>query len=172
MLDFSDHVSEDEGCYVFWETKSILASTASAPAQTGTSSPRPRASQRSGAPSPSLGVTSNGTPKPKRTTTVASLPSPSGSTSGATNRPARLRKRRKALDRRKGGSDSSSQPLDARTLQMVSQLAMKVNARAAGLTSPAMPRQSVKASEESESLASPKGKGKEREVGAVKRAFH
>ncbi|BGP34793.1 hypothetical protein JCM10296v2_006616 [Rhodotorula toruloides] len=166
MLDYSDHESEEEGCYVFWETKSILASTASAQAQPGTSSPRPRASQRSGAPSPSLGVT---TPKPKRTTTLASLPSPSGSTSGATSRPVRLRKRRKALDRRKGGSDSSSQPLDARTLQMVSQLAMKVNARAAGLSSPAVSRQSVKTSEGTDSLASPKGKGKEREVVAETR---
>ncbi|BGP10815.1 hypothetical protein JCM10049v2_006708 [Rhodotorula toruloides] len=169
MLDYSDHESEEEGCYVFWETKSILASTASAPAQPGSSSPRPRASQRSGAPSPSLGVTSNGTPEPKRTTTLASLPSPSGSTSGTTERPARLRKRRKALDRRKGGTDSSSQPLDARTLQMVSQLAMKVNARAAGLSSPAVPRQAVKASEGLDSLASPKGKGKAREVLPVKR---
>ncbi|BGP27103.1 proteophosphoglycan 5 [Rhodotorula toruloides] len=164
MLGYSDHESEEEGCYVFWETKSILAGTASAPAQPGTSSPRPRVSQRSGAPSPSLGVTSNGTPKPKRTTTVASLPSPSGSTSGATTRPARLQKRRKALDRRKGGSDSSSQPLDARTLQMVSQLAMKVNARAAGLSSPVVPRQPVKAGEGVEALASPREKGKEREV--------
>ncbi|GAA5886258.1 hypothetical protein JCM6882_001583 [Rhodosporidiobolus microsporus] len=142
--------SEEEGCYVFWETKSILAPVP------GSSSGPSRAS-RSDAPSPSLGCTSTGTPKAKRTTSLASLPSPSGSTS-LTARPLRQRKKRKALGRRDGAQQASSQPLDAHTLRMVSQLAMKVNARAAGLASPVVTRSAVAAATPS---ADAKGKGKE-----------
>ncbi|GAA5968484.1 hypothetical protein JCM11641_007652 [Rhodosporidiobolus odoratus] len=146
--DPSPSESEDEGCYVFWETKSILppAPPAAKPAST---------SQRSGAPSPSLGTTLNGTPKPKRTTSLASLPSPSSSNSNVV-RPLRQRKKRRPIGR---NAEPASQPLDAHTLRMVSQLAMKVNARAAGIASPTVTRsgQPVK-------MPSTVGKGKGKEV--------
>ncbi|GAA5824921.1 hypothetical protein JCM11251_005393 [Rhodosporidiobolus azoricus] len=145
--------SEDEGCYVFWETKSILAPVS------GSSDGLNRGS-RSDAPSPSFGSTSHGTPKAKRTTSFASLPSPSGSTT-STARPLRLRKKRKALRRGSGAPEASSQPLDAHTLRMVSQLAMKVNARAAGLISPVVTRGEEAAVTPS---AAGKGKGKELDV--------
>ncbi|GAA6010415.1 hypothetical protein JCM10207_001293 [Rhodosporidiobolus poonsookiae] len=145
--------SEDEGCFVFWQTDTILPP---APPHTASSSSAPSKSQRSGAPSPSLGCTSTGTPKPKRTTSLASLPSPSASTV-STVRPLRQRKKRKPLDRRNAAPDPSSQPLDAETLRMVSQLAKKVNARAAGIVSPVVTRARQPAVVEVEEG---KGKGK------------
>lgn len=162
--------SEDEGCYVFWDTPSILPPAPRPTAPLAVPSPPRRTSQRSGAPSPSLGGLAGaaaGTPKPKRTTAVAALPSPSGSATGskATSRPLRQRKRLKGL--RRGTSEASSQPLDARALQMVSQLAMKVNARTASMSSPAL-SQATTGDE-----AVPEGKGKGKAVNSepvVKRA--
>ncbi|GAA5881331.1 hypothetical protein JCM1840_006761 [Sporobolomyces johnsonii] len=145
--------SEEEGCYVYWETKPIL------PVPSPTT--RERTSQRSGAPSPSLAVASNGTPKPKRTTAVASLPSPSAPAS-LQGRAPRVRKKRKAIERRNTAQELPSQPMDARTLQMVSQLAMKVNARSQpGYSSPALLEkrsQNVRAA--TMAVTDSKGKGK------------
>ncbi|GAA6046649.1 hypothetical protein JCM3770_003096 [Rhodotorula araucariae] len=146
--------SEDEGCYVYWDTPALVP-PAAAPAP----SPR-RPSQRSGAPSPSLGTSATGTPKPKRTTTAAALPSPTASTTSTVNARA-LRQRKRLKGGRRGAQEPASQPLDARTLQMVSQLAMKVNARTASMSSPAPPR----ARHESPSgVAGLEGKGKGRAV--------
>ncbi|GAA5950216.1 hypothetical protein JCM21900_003512 [Sporobolomyces salmonicolor] len=138
--------SEEEGCYVYWETKPIL------PIPSPTT--RERTSQRSGAPSPSLAVVSNGTPKPKRTTVAAALPSPSAPVSSQERAP-RVRKKRKAFERRNTAQELPSLPMDARTLQMVSQLAMKVNARSQpGYNSPALlEKQSI-------AVTDSKGKGK------------
>ncbi|GAA5871983.1 hypothetical protein JCM8547_006209 [Rhodosporidiobolus lusitaniae] len=154
-MDGSTSDDEDHGCYVYWETKSILPPCPALPEP----APYKPKSQRSDAPSPSLGASTSGTPRPKRTTSLASLPSPSASTT-STVRPLRQRKKRKALDRRNTVQEPSSQPLDAHTLRMVSQLAMKVSARSAGYASPAMTRGGPLA-------FSSVGKGKGKEVAKV-----
>ncbi|GAA5836881.1 hypothetical protein JCM9279_007688 [Rhodotorula babjevae] len=149
--------SEDEGCYVYWDTPSILP-----PAPQSAPSPGPRRpSQRSGAPSPSFGTLAvAGTPKPKRTTTAAALPSPSGSTSGAKATRA-LRQRKRLKGARRSAAEASSQPLDARALQMVSQLALKVNARTASMASQAPPvSRARQASIGPEAAQGGKGKGR------------
>ncbi|GAA6043084.1 hypothetical protein JCM8097_008414 [Rhodosporidiobolus ruineniae] len=136
---------EDEGCYVFWETPSILPPAPRAPSHAAAAA-KTRSQRSDEAPSPSLGphhAQPNGTPKgPKRTSSAATLPSPSGSTlSIPSARPVpALRQKKKRRNGTGGQEQPASQPLDARTLRMVSQLAMKVNAREAGVKSPAVAR--------------------------------
>ncbi|GJN93125.1 hypothetical protein Rhopal_006170-T1 [Rhodotorula paludigena] len=168
---WDDDEGDDQGCYVYWDTPSLFApKQGSSTSAASTSSPRRRPSQRSGAPSPSLGpqapAAASATPKPKRTTTAAALPSPSGSAAGGSTRALRQRKKRKPG--RRGAAEPSSQPLDARTLEMVSQLAMKVNARAAGIVSPAVGKTSS-TSREDRTAQGTKGKGKAANVEVAKR---
>ncbi|GAA5863142.1 hypothetical protein JCM3774_001435 [Rhodotorula dairenensis] len=140
MLADSDWSEEDEAPYAYWETKSVLelhgAPRLAAP-------PR-RPSQRSTAPSPSLAVTANGTPKLKRTTTNASLPSPSASGADLRDEAKALRqkKRRRAAAGKKrwAAPEPSAEPFDAETLEVLNQLAKKIQARSAGNGSPALGR--------------------------------
>ncbi|TKA52357.1 hypothetical protein B0A53_04826 [Rhodotorula sp. CCFEE 5036] len=152
MLAYSDLSEEEEAPYAYWETKSILELHGAPPpprveaATLAPLAPPRRPSQRSGAPSPSLAVTANGTPKLKRTTTNASLPSPSGSAILADDAKAlRQKKRRKptAGKKRRAAAaqpEPSSEPFDAKTLEALSQLARKIQARATGHGSPALGR--------------------------------
>lgn len=152
MLAYSDLSEEEEAPYAYWETKSILELHGAPPpprveaATLAPLAPPRRPSQRSGAPSPSLAVTANGTPKLKRTTTNASLPSPSGSAILADDAKAlRQQKRRKptAGKKRRAAAaqpEPSSEPFDAKTLEALSQLARKIQARATGHGSPALGR--------------------------------
>ncbi|GAA5984569.1 hypothetical protein JCM10908_003404 [Rhodotorula pacifica] len=156
MLADSDLSDEEEQApYAYWETKSILELHGAPPpprsdGAAGLAPPPParRSSQRSGAPSPSLAVTANGTPKIKRTTTNASLPSPSGSgnllAAPEDAKALRQKKRRKAAAGKRRAAaaqpEPSGEPFDAKTLEVLSQLAKKMQARAAGNGSPALGR--------------------------------
>lgn len=138
MLADSDWSEEEEQApYAYWETKSILELHGAPPLR--------RPSQRSTAPSPSLAVTANGTPKLKRTTANASLPSPSASASFLDDAKAlRQKKRRRAAAGKKRRAavtaaaqpEPSGEPFDAQTLEVLNQLAKKIQARSAGHGSP------------------------------------
>lgn len=111
----SDEDNEDDEIRVIWKT---------GPTQKPRSRPPPRPSTSIDSPQ----LDCNSTPKPKRSTTTAGLPSPSAPLSSS-DRPHRVTKQQKKKKRACFASKKQEVPMDASTLQLVSQLAMKVQAR-------------------------------------------
>ncbi|POY75954.1 hypothetical protein BMF94_1038 [Rhodotorula taiwanensis] len=151
-----DHLDDerDRGCYVVWKSTSVLEAYPALVAPP----PQP-VLHRSGAPEPSLATGT--TPRTKRTTTNAALPSPTAvlvddsespegppgaSTSASASSSSRQAKKRRNMSSRRAAvaarqamATAAAEPLDARTLEMVSQLGKKLQARTAAATTPRQP---------------------------------
>lgn len=116
----SDEDNEDDDeIRVIWKTGPTQRPRTRPPAP-----PQPRPSTSTDSPRTDC----NSTPKPKRSTTLAGFPSPSA-ISSSSERPQRVAKQKKTKRRACFASKKQEVPMDASTLQLVSQLAMKMQAR-------------------------------------------